>query len=98
MSPPVAQLIATRFGDVADLQRALFETVRIPFEWIAPYKRAATLARLEELGIDRERGIPLAQSPECFQVLVAGGSAGIQSIGCSTSVLSRSVSIGVVVG
>ena len=98
LSPPVAALIATRFNDVADLQQALFETVRIPFEWIAPYKRAATLARLEELGIDRDRGIPLAESPECFQVLVAGGGAGIQSIGCSTSVLSRSVSIGVVVG
>ncbi len=98
LSPPVAALIATRFADIAELQQALFETVRIPFEWIAPYKRAATLARLEELGIARDRGIPLAQSPECFQILVAGGPAGVQSVGCSTSVLSRSVSVGVVVG
>ena len=98
LSPPIAQLVAARFADVADLQQALFETVRIPFEWVDPYKRPATLARLEELGIDRDGGIPLAQSAESFIIVVAGGSAGIQSIGCSTSVLSRSVSVGVVPG
>jgi hypothetical protein len=98
LSPPVAQLIATRFADVTELQQALFETVRIPLEWVAPYKRPATLARLEELGIDLNRGIPLAERPECFVILVAGGPAGVQSVGCSTSVLSRSVSIGVVPG
>jgi hypothetical protein len=98
LSPPIAQLIAARHRAVEDLQRALFETVRIPLEWLAPYKRAETLARLEELGIDRSRGVPLAESPDCFVVLVAGGPAGIQSIGCSTSVLSRSVSVGVVAG
>jgi hypothetical protein len=98
LSPPMAQLVAVRFADVADLQRALFDTVRIPFGWVDPYKRPATLARLEELGIDRDRGIPLAESADCFTIVVAGGSAGIQSIGCSTSVLSRSVSVGVVPG
>ena len=98
LSPPVAQLVAARFRDVADLQRALFETVRIPLDWVAPYKRPATLARLEELHLDRNGAVPLAESPDCFVVLVAGGPAGVQSIGCSTSVLSRSVSIGVVAG
>jgi hypothetical protein len=98
LSPPVAQLIASRYGDVALLQQALFETVRIPLEWIAPYKRPRTLARLEELRIDRDRGVPLAEGPNCFVVVVAGGPAGVQSIGCSTSVLSRSVSVGVVPG
>ncbi|MEO8692190.1 MAG: hypothetical protein ABI658_01660 [Acidimicrobiales bacterium] len=98
LSPPVAQLVATRFTDVAELQQALFETVRIPLEWIAPYKRAATLARLDELGIDLDDGIPLAERPECYVVVVAGGPAGVQSIGCSTSVLSRSVSVGVAPG
>ena len=98
LSPPVAQLVAKRFADVADLQQALFETVRIPVEWIAPYKRAGTHARLEELGIAREPTIPLAERADCFVVLVAGGPAGVQSVGCSTSVLSRSVSVGVVPG
>src|SRR5439155_3459530 len=98
LSPPIAQLVAARFADVEDLQQALFETVRIPFEWVALYKRTATLARLEELGIDRSRGVALAQSPDCFVVAVAGGPAGVQSVGCSTSVLSRSVSVGVVPG
>ena len=98
LSPPVAQLVAARFVEVAELQRALFDTVRIPLEWMAPYKRAATLARLEELGIEQDRGIPLAESPDCFVVTVAGGPAGVQSIGCSTSVLSRSVSVAVVAG
>ena len=98
LSPPVAQLLAARFADIADVQQALFDTVRIPVEWIAPYKRAGTLARLEALGIDRGRTVPLAERPECFEVLVAGGPAGVQSTGCSTSVLSRSVSVGVVAG
>jgi hypothetical protein len=96
LSPPVAQLIAVRYGTVDALQQALFETVRIPLDWVAPYKRADTLARLDELGIDPTGGVPLAESPECFVVLVAGGPAGVQSVGCSTSVLSRSVSLGVI--
>lgn len=98
LSPPIAQLVAARFPDIDDFRNALFDTVRIPLDWVAPYKRAATLGRLEELGIDRARGIPLAESPMCFLVLVAGGPAGVQSIGCSTSVLSRTVSVGVVAG
>jgi hypothetical protein len=98
LSPPIAQLVAARFSEIEELQQALFETVRIPLEWVAPYKRAATLARLEELGIDSGRGIPLAESAACFVIVVAGGAAGVQSLGCSTSVLSRSVSVGVVAG
>jgi hypothetical protein len=98
LSPPVAQLVAVRYPDLRELQEALFDTVRIPLDWVAPYKRTETLARLEELGIARDGAVPLAESPSCFEVLVAGGPAGVQSIGCSTSVLSRSVSVGVVAG
>ena len=93
LSPPVASLVAAKFPQVEDLQVALFETVRVPLSWVAPYKRAATLTRLEELGLPRdERAIPLAESPGCFVPLVAGGPAGVQSIGMSTSALSRSAS------
>ncbi len=51
VSPPIAQLLAVRFPTVADLQQALFETVRIPMSWVPSYEREATRARLAELGI-----------------------------------------------
>jgi len=99
LSPPIAQLVARRFPTVDELTAALFETVRVPLEWVPAYKRAATLARLEELDLPRDAArIPLAESADCFVVLVAGGAAGVQSLGFSTSSLSRSVTIGVEAG
>jgi hypothetical protein len=93
VSPPIAALLAVRFPDVADLQQALFETVRVPFDWIPPYKRPSTRDRLAELGItwDGDR-VPLAEDAQAFEVLVAGGDAGVQSLGMSTLTLSRSAS------
>jgi hypothetical protein len=94
VSPPIAALLASSFPDVADLQQALFETVRVPLEWLPPYKRAATHERLDELGIAWDgRMVPLAEGPEAFAVLVAGGDAGVQSMGMSTLTLSRSVTL-----
>jgi hypothetical protein len=96
LSPPVARVLASRFPDVAGLQRALFEAVRIPHDWVPPYKRSATLERLEELGIAWDgRTVPLAEGPDAFVVLVAGGDAGVQSMGMSTLTLSRSVTLAV---
>ncbi|HEX7095989.1 MAG TPA: hypothetical protein VF183_08895, partial [Acidimicrobiales bacterium] len=94
VSPPIAAALAQRFFDVTELQRALFETVRVPFGWIPPYKRDATVARLDELGIEWDGTmVPVAEGPEAFEVLVAGGDAGVQSMGMSTLTLSRSVTV-----
>lgn len=93
LSPPIAALVAQHYPDVADLQRALWDKVRIPMEWVPGYKRNATLARLAELDIDVAGGVPLAEHPGCFVVVVAGGGAGIQSFGLSTSPLSRSATL-----
>lgn len=91
VSPPIAQLLAAAFPDVADLQCALFDTVRIPMAWVPQYKRDATRARLDELAIGwRDDLVPLAEGPESFVVVVAGGDAGVQSMGMSTLTLSRS--------
>jgi hypothetical protein len=91
VSPPIAGLLAQRFPDVRALQQALFETVRVPLEWVPPYKRAATVERLEELGTAWDgRLVPLAEDADAFVVLVAGGDAGVQSLGLSTLTLSRS--------
>jgi hypothetical protein len=91
LTPPIARLIASRFPDVSMLQRALFDTVRVPLDWVPPYKRDATLRRLEDLGLVEAGGsIPVAESPDSFVVLVAGGDAGVQSMGMSTLTLSRS--------
>ena len=91
VTPPIARLLAVRFPDIADLRRALFETVRVPMEWVPPYKRVATRARLDELGIAWHGDlVPLAENPESFVVVVTGGDAGVQSMGMSTLTLSRS--------
>jgi hypothetical protein len=91
LTPPIAALLAVRFPDVAGLQEALFATVRVPLDWLPPYKREATVRRLAELGVDwSEQSVPLAESPDAFVVLVAGGDAGVQSMGMSTLTLSRS--------
>jgi hypothetical protein len=91
LSPPVAHILARRFPRVEDLQEALFAAVRIPIAWVPPYKREATRARLDELGIAwRDDLVPLAEDPGSFVVVVAGGDAGVQSIGLSTLTLSRS--------
>lgn len=95
LSPPIARAVATRFADLGDLQAALFDTVRVPLEWLPAYKRAATQERLESLGLPRDGLVPLAESPACFVVLVAGGDAGVQSVALSTSPLCRSVTVGV---
>jgi hypothetical protein len=93
VSPPIADLLAVRFPDVADLQHALFETVRVPLSWVPPYKRAATVDRLAELGVAWDGAVvPIAEDPSAFVVLVAGGDAGVQSLGLSTLTLSRSAS------
>lgn len=91
VSPPIAALLAVRHPDVTSLQRELFETVRVPMTWVPEYKRAATRARIEELGIETHGDlVPIAESPEAFVVVVAGGDAGVQSMGMSTLTLSRS--------
>jgi hypothetical protein len=93
VSPPIAALLAERFPDIGDLQRALFETVRVPMAWIPSYKRDATRDRLDEMQIAWDgESVPLAEGPESFEVLVAGGDAGVQSLGLSTLTLSRSTS------
>lgn len=93
VSPPIAHLLAATFPDVADLQQALFETVRIPMAWVPPYKREATRARLAELDIAwRDDLVPMTESPDAFVVIVTGGDAGVQSMGMSTLTLSRSAS------
>lgn len=94
VSPPIAAALARRHPDIADLQRALFEAVRVPMAWIPAYKRDATVARLDELGIAWDgTHVPLAESADAFEVLVAGGDAGVQSMGMSTLTLSRSVTM-----
>lgn len=91
VTPPIAQLLAHSFPAVADLQHALFDTVRIPMAWIPPYKHAATRDRLDELGIAVHGDlIPITESPDAFEVIVTGGDAGVQSMGMSTLTLSRS--------
>lgn len=91
LSPPIAQVLATRFPSVADLKAALFSTVRIPMAWVPPYKREPTRARLAELGIAwRDDLVPLVESPEAYEVIVVGGDAGVQSMGMSTLTLCRS--------
>lgn len=91
VTPPIAHLLAATFASVADLQRALFETARIPMDWVPPYKRDATRARLDDLGIAwRDDLVPLAESPDAYVVVVSGGDAGVQSMGMSTLTLSRS--------
>jgi hypothetical protein len=96
LSPPVAQILARRFPRVEALQEALFATVRIPMQWVPPYKREATRSRLDELGIAWHGDlVPLAEGPEAFVVVVAGGDAGVQSMGLSTLTLSRSAVVAV---
>ena len=93
LTPPIAHILATRFPDIADLERALFETVRIPMAWIPPYKREATRARLDDLSIDwHDDLVPIAERPDAYVVVVTGGDAGVQSMGMSTLTLSRSAS------
>ena len=94
VTPPIAALLAERFPRVEDLQHALFETVRVPLAWVPPYKRSSTRERLAELGITWDgQGVPLAEDAQAFTVLVAGGDAGVQSLGMSTLTLSRSASV-----
>jgi hypothetical protein len=93
VSPPIAAALAVRHPDVQSLQEALFERVRVPVSWVPPAKRDLTWARLEELGLPvpgPDGTVPLAESPDTFVVLVAGGDAGVQSMGMSTLTLSRS--------
>jgi hypothetical protein len=94
VTPPIAAVLAQRYPDVDDLRQALFETVRVPFAWLPPYKRSSTRERLTALGItwDGEL-VPLAEGPHAFDVLVTGGDAGVQSLGVSTLTLSRSASV-----
>jgi hypothetical protein len=96
VTPPIAALLAERFAGVEDLQRALFETVRVPLAWVPPYKRSSSRERLTALGIawDGEH-VPLAEGAHAFEVLVAGGDAGVQSLGLSTLTLSRSATVAV---
>ena len=91
VTPPIAHILASRFPDIADLERALFETARIPMAWVPPYKREATRARIDELGVDwRDDLVPIAERPDAYVVVVTGGDAGVQSMGMSTLTLSRS--------
>jgi hypothetical protein len=93
VTPPIARILAVRFPEVGSLQQALFETVRIPMDWVPPYKRDATRARLAELGIAwHDDLVPIAERAEAFEIVVCGGDAGVQSMGMSTLTLSRSAS------
>lgn len=92
VSPGIAALLAQRYPTIDELQAALFEGARVPADWIPPSKRVATSEHIDELGISIHNDrIPIAERPECFEVVVTGGDAGVQSFGMSTSVLSRSV-------
>jgi hypothetical protein len=96
VTPPIARMLAERFPGVGDLQQALFDVVRVPMAWVPPYKRSATRERLTELGITWDgEWVPLAEGAHAFEVLVAGGDAGVQSFGMSTLTLSRSVTVAV---
>jgi hypothetical protein len=96
LTPPIARVLAARYSSVDDLCEALFASVRVPFAWLAPYKRSATRERLAELGIAWDGAcVPVAEGSHAFEVLVAGGDAGVQSLGMSTLTLSRSVSVAV---
>jgi hypothetical protein len=96
LSPPIASILAARFASVDELRDALFATVRVPMDWLPPYKRSSTRERLTELGIDWDGvRVPLAEGADAFEILVAGGDAGVQSMGMSTLTLSRSASASV---
>ena len=70
MSPPIAALLARRFGDVGELQSALFDAVAVPLRWIPEYKHEATIAR------DRDRLVEM-QLARPAVVVKAVGDVGI---------------------
>ncbi|MCB0995310.1 MAG: hypothetical protein KDB21_09485, partial [Acidimicrobiales bacterium] len=94
LTPGVAAAVAQIVPTKAALREHLWDRGRVPIEWLPPYKHAATRERMETLGIaDPERGVPRCESPDDIAVIVAGGDAGVQSCGMSTTVLSHSATV-----
>jgi hypothetical protein len=101
LSPTIAGLVAQALRDTGRpptkqaLKEHLWERARFPLTWLPAYRRDATRRRMAELGIalGPDELVPRCERPEDLIVLVAGGSAGVQSAGLSTTVLSRSVTV-----
>jgi hypothetical protein len=101
LSPTIAGLVAQGLVEAGRpptkqaLKEHLWEHARFPLAWLPAYRHEATRRRLAELGIGfgPDGLVPRCERPDDFIVLVAGGSAGVQSAGLSTTVLSRSTTV-----
>lgn len=91
LTPTMAALLARVVPSKKALRDHLWDHGRVPLAWLPPYKHQATLERLAALGIEEvERGVPRCERPDDIAVIVAGGDAGVQMCGMSTTVLSHS--------
>lgn len=91
MSPVIAGMVASRMPTKKAMKEHLFRTARVPMSWYPPHRHDATRERARQLGITIKDGlVPVAESPDTFIILCAGGKGGLQSCGLST-MLGRSV-------
>jgi hypothetical protein len=101
LSPTIAGLVARGLVELGRpptkqaLKEHLWEHARVPLAWLPRYRHDATRRRMAELGLAFGPGetVPRCERSEDWIVLVAGGPAGVQSAGLSTTVLSRSVTV-----
>ena len=101
LSPTIAGLVAQGLVDAGRpptkqaLKEHIWEHGRFPLAWLPAYRHDATRVRMAELGLAFGPGetVPRCERPDDLIVVVAGGSAGVQSAGLSTTVLSRSVTV-----
>jgi hypothetical protein len=77
IAPPWAELIATAYSDILDVQTQLYEHAKLPVAWWpAPHQR-----RAEELGrVDSEGFVRLVESPEHMLVIVNGGLGNLHAL------------------
>jgi hypothetical protein len=75
VNPVWAELIATEFSDVGEVQRMIWQHASIPIEWWPePYHRP-----IGDLGRIRQGRVHLVQSPDDVMVMTAGGLGGLHA-------------------
>lgn len=85
MSPVIARMVAEIKPEKQALKQHLFDHARIPLDWYPPCRYEDTRRYLAKHDLRvRDDLIPIAQNPEGFIILVAGGNGGLQSCGLST--------------
>jgi hypothetical protein len=77
IAPPWAELIASAFPDIADVQERLYEHAKLPIDWWP----AAHRRRADENGrIGSDGFVRLVESPEHMLVIVNGGLGNLHAL------------------